>query len=165
MSSNLLTIGKSWLGVVPQAVHKLPHGKGKLVLSLGSAVHFEGDCIVNAANEGCLGTYPPPSPSPSVVPAVALLYHPLLARAMHGVCLRDQMHLTSFLSFRAWGAAPQTSSSAESFRVVSFLLQTNPIRSRPTGQAAAASTAPSPRRAVTRCTAPGSRFYPSATAT
>ena len=57
MTSNLLSsIGKSWLGVVPKAVHKLPNGKSSLVVSMGSVVHFEGDMIVNAANEGCLGT-------------------------------------------------------------------------------------------------------------
>lgn len=54
-TAGVLRTGKLWLGVVPKAVHKLPNGRGKLVLSLGSVVDFEGDAIVNAANEGCLG--------------------------------------------------------------------------------------------------------------
>jgi hypothetical protein len=50
-----MTMHKTWLGVFPQALHTLPNGVTKLVLSLGSVVDFEGDAIVNAANEQCLG--------------------------------------------------------------------------------------------------------------
>lgn len=49
----LLTTGK--LSCVPKTAHKLPNGRGTMVLSLGGVVDFEGDAIVIAANEGCLG--------------------------------------------------------------------------------------------------------------
>lgn len=42
------------LGLTILEVFKTVHG-AKLVIALGSVVEFQGDAIVNAANEGCLG--------------------------------------------------------------------------------------------------------------
>eukprot|EP00930_Biecheleria_cincta_P043680 TRINITY_DN29977_c0_g1_i1.p1 TRINITY_DN29977_c0_g1~~TRINITY_DN29977_c0_g1_i1.p1 ORF type:complete len:300 (-),score=44.31 TRINITY_DN29977_c0_g1_i1:40-804(-) len=44
----------SWRGVSVEAAYPLPNG-ALLCVSSGSVVDFEGDAIVNAANEGCLG--------------------------------------------------------------------------------------------------------------
>jgi len=49
----MLQEGQPHLGVTVVKSVPLPRG-GSLVASQGSVVSFEGDCIVNAANEGCL---------------------------------------------------------------------------------------------------------------
>ena len=49
-----LRLNHFYLGVIPRDIVDLPRG-GKLVVSQGSVVDFQGDAIVNAANQGCLG--------------------------------------------------------------------------------------------------------------
>lgn len=46
-------LGHQWRGVTPCKIINLT--SGKLFVSQGSVVAFEGDAIVNAANKGCLG--------------------------------------------------------------------------------------------------------------
>jgi len=51
-------VGQTWLGVTVLATHRIVDndtGKGGwLIVSAGSVLDFEGDAIVNAANEGCI---------------------------------------------------------------------------------------------------------------
>lgn len=48
-------LGEPRRGVKPLSVYTLPNGRTKLLLCSGSVVNFVGDCIVNAANEECIG--------------------------------------------------------------------------------------------------------------
>lgn len=43
----------SYRNLRPVKAFKLKNAKGVLVISSGSVVDFEGDAVVNAANEGC----------------------------------------------------------------------------------------------------------------
>mmetsp|Transcript_14768 Transcript_14768/g.24036 ORF Transcript_14768/g.24036 Transcript_14768/m.24036 type:complete len:284 (-) Transcript_14768:1435-2286(-) len=48
-------LGETYRNVKPVKTFSLGSGCGQLVISRGSVVNFDGDAIVNAANEGCQG--------------------------------------------------------------------------------------------------------------
>lgn len=51
----VLAVGERWRGLRIEAIYPLSASGTVLCISQGSVVDYTGDCIVNAANQGCLG--------------------------------------------------------------------------------------------------------------